>query len=217
MLVANWMSKDVITLTPERSMMKAMKIMKDNNISRLPIVDENGALIGLVSDRDLKEAQPSKATTLDVHELYYLLSDLKIADIMTKNVVTVRADETVEKCAVLMLEGGFGGLPVVDENGKPVGIITDTDVFNVLVDITGVRDGGIQVCLQIPTAPGSLMPVIEYLRDSGARIMSVLSRNVPEEQDTKDLYIRIREMDKTDLKKLQAEMDEKFDVQFWVR
>ncbi len=216
MLVSNWMSKEVVTITADRSMMKASKVMKDKGISRVPVVDGEGRIIGIISDRDIKDASPSKATTLDMHELYYLLSEIKIKDIMTKKVTTIREDETVEKAAVLMLEGNFGGLPVVDEEKRPVGILTDTDVFKVLVDITGVNEGGTQVCLQISNAPGSLLPVLDFLRDNNARIMSILTRNVPETVDMKDVYIRIRDMEKPDFKRLQAGLAEKFQVQFWV-
>ena len=167
MLVKNWMTENVVTITPERSMMKASKLMKDHGISRLPVVDESGRIVGIVSDRDIKDASPSKATTLDMHELYYLLSEVKIKDIMTKKVTTIRDDETVEKAAVLMLEGNFGGLPVVDGDARVVGIITDTDIFKVLVEISGVYEGGVQVCLQISTGPGSLAPVLDYLKENG--------------------------------------------------
>ena len=215
MLVANWMTKNVVSLTPDRSMMKASKLMKDKAVSCMPIVDEEGKIKGMISDRDIKDASPSKATTLDMHELYYLLSEIKLQDIMTKKVVTIRADETVEKAAVLMLEGHFGSLPVVDENNVVVGIITDTDVFKVLVEISGVYSGGTQVCLQIPTDAGSLAPVLELLKDHGARIMSIMTRNVPETQGVKDVYIRIRDMEKPEFKRLKADMEDKFQVQFW--
>ncbi len=215
MLVENWMSTDVVTITPDRSMMKASKLMKDKHISRVPVVDEEGRIVGIISDRDIKDASPSKATTLDMHELYYLLSEIKIKDIMTKKVKTIRIDETVEKAAVLMLEGNFGGLPVVDDDNKVVGILTDTDVFKVLVDITGVYDGGTQVCLQIPTHAGSLAPILDYLKESGARIMSILTRNVPENEGMKDVYIRIRDMEKPEFKRLKAGLEEKFQVQYW--
>ncbi|EGB15288.1 CBS domain containing membrane protein [Pseudodesulfovibrio mercurii] len=215
MLVANWMTKDVITITPERSMMKASKLMKDKAISRLPVVDESGRIIGIVSDRDIKDASPSKATTLDVHELYYLLSEIKIADIMTKKVVTIRDTETVEKAAVLMLEGNFGGLPVVDENDHVVGIITDTDIFKVLVEISGIYEGGAQFCLRLSTAAGSLRPVLAFLKDHGARIMSIMTHNVPESEGFKNVYIRIRDMEKPEFKRLQQGLAENFDVVYW--
>lgn len=215
MLVANWMTKEVMTLTGDRSMMKASKVMKDKAVSCMPIVDDEGRIMGILSDRDIKDASPSKATTLDMHELYYLLSDIKIQDIMTKKVVTIRADETVEKAAVLMLEGHFGSLPVVDEDKKVVGIITDTDVFKVLVEISGVYEGGTQVCLQVSNEPGSLAPVLDFLKDHGARIMSIMTRNAPETAGVKDIYIRFRDMEKPELKRLKADMEAAFPVQFW--
>ncbi|MDD3312562.1 CBS and ACT domain-containing protein [Pseudodesulfovibrio sp.] len=215
MLVANWMTKDVTTLTPDRSMMKASKIMKDRHISCLPIVDEDGRLVGIVSDRDIKDASPSKATTLDMHELYYLLSEIKIKDIMTKKVVTIRDDETVEKAATLMLEGHFGSLPVVDAEGRVVGIMTDTDVFKVLVEISGVYEGGTQVCLQIGTEPGTLSPVLAFLKEHRARIMNIMTHNVPEDEGMKNVYIRIRDMEKPDLKRLKADMEAQFKVLYW--
>ena len=215
MLVANWMTKDVVTITPDRSMMKCSKVMKDKDISRIPVVDEEGRIVGIVSDRDIKDASPSKATTLDMHELYYLLSEIKIRDIMTKKVVTIKESETVEKAAVIMLENNFGGLPVVDDENKIVGIITDTDVFKVLVEISGVYEGGAQVCLHMPTASGSLAPIINFLKDHGARVMSIMTQNVPEDVPTKDVFIRIRDMEKPEFKRLQKDMAEKFDVRYW--
>ncbi len=215
MLIADWMTKDVVTITPERSMMKVSKVMKDKNISRVPVVDEAGKILGIISDRDVKDASPSKATTLDMHELYYLLSEIKTRDIMTKKPVTILEDETVEKAAVLMLEGNFGGLPVLNDNGVVVGIITDTDIFKVLVEISGIYEGGSQVCLQISTAPGSLAPVLDFLKESGARIMSVMTHNVAEEAGMKNVYIRIRDMEKGAFKRLKATLNEKFPVLFW--
>ena len=215
MLVANWMTKEVFTITPDRSMMKASKIMKDKSISCIPVVDEDGKVVGIVSDRDVKDASPSKATTLDMHELYYLLSEVKVKDIMTKKVVTIRQDETVEKAATLMLEGHFGSLPVVDEENRLVGIMTDTDVFKVLVEISGVYEGGTQVCLQIGTGPGTLSPVLDFLKEHGARIMNIMTHNVPENEGVKNVYIRIRDMEKPELKRLKTDMEAQFNVLYW--
>ena len=215
MLVANWMTTRRSPSPLERSMMKASKLMKDKGISRLPVVDAEGRILGILSDRDIKDASPSKATTLDMHELYYLLSEIKIQDIMTKKVVTIRDTETVEKAAVLMLEGNFGGLPVVDEQNKVVGIITDTDIFKVLVEISGIYEGGAQFCLRLSTAPGSLRPVLAFLKENGARIMSIMTHNVPESEGFKNVYIRIRDMDKPDFKRLQQGLAENFEVLYW--
>lgn len=217
MLVKNWMTREVITLTPDRSMMKAAKLLKEKNIGRLPIVNDDGELVGIVSDRDVKEASPSKATTLDMHELYYLLSEIKLKDIMTRKILTVTEDDTVEKAAVLLQENKIGGLPVVDSENKCIGIITNTDVFKVLIEITGVRHGGIQMGLKLSNDPGFLGPVLDYLKDNKARVMSVLTSFEPIQENMRHVFIRIRDMDKTDLNRLHEGIAERFDLMFWVR
>jgi acetoin utilization protein AcuB len=216
MLIENWMTKDVVTATPETSMMKASKIMKEKGVSRLPVVDEKGVLQGIVSDRDIKDASPSKATTLDMHELYYLLSEIKLKDIMTRKVVTIRAGETIERAAALMLEHNIGGMPVVDEQGKVVGVVTDSDIFKVLVRITGVMEGGVQIGLRLPNEPGGLVPVLDHLKDHGARLMSLLTSCEPAEVGKRDVYLRIRDMDKTAMNTLKGEMQKAFEIIYWV-
>ena len=159
MLVSEWMTKDPITVTPETSLMQATKLMKENQVRRLPVVNEAGKLVGIVSDRDIKAASPSQATTLEVHELYYLLSELKIKSIMTKNPFSVLAHDTVERAALLMTEKRIGGLPVVDKDDKVVGVISDMDVFQVLIAITGVKHGGVQLAFRLPTSPAPSRPL----------------------------------------------------------
>lgn len=216
MLIENWMTKDVVTLTPEASMMKASKLMKEKRISRIPVVDEKGVLQGIVSDRDIKDASPSKATTLDMHELYYLLSEIKLKDIMTKKVITIRAGDTVERAAAIMLEHNIGGMPVVDDGGRVVGVVTDSDIFKVLVRITGVQEGGVQIGVRLPNQPGGLVPVLDYLKDNGARVMSLLTCCEPPQVGMRDVFIRIRDLDKAALTKLKAGMGEKFELLYWV-
>ncbi len=217
MLISEWMSRDVITVTPDTSMMKASKILKEKNIRRLPVVDETGKMVGIVTDRDIKEASPSKATTLDVHELYYLLSEIKIKDIMTKNPFCVNENGTVEKAAVVMREKKVEGLPVVNDDDKVVGIITETDIFNVMIDITGVYQGGLQMGFQLPNSPGSLKEVLTDLRTSKARIISILTSYDQGDPDTRRVYIRIADMDKSEENQLRQFLKEKYDLIFCVR
>jgi len=194
MLVQEWMTKEVLTITLETSMMKASRLMKDKNIRRLPVVDENMCVIGIVSDRDIKEASPSKATTLDMHELYYLLSELKIKDIMTKSPICAEPNDSVESVALVMMERNFGGMPVVDKDRKVVGIITESDIFRVLVSITGVSSGGMQLAFELPSRAGTLRPVLDALRELGGSVISVLSSQESEETPTRRVYIRLRPM-----------------------
>lgn len=217
MLIRDWMTKEVITVGPETSMMKASKLMREHKISRIPVVDDSGRLLGIVSDRDLKEASPSKATSLDMHELYYLLSEIKVKDIMTKTPLAVKPSETVEKAAVLMMNNNFGGLPVVDENLKVVGIITDSDVFKVLVQITGVTEGGVQLAFSLPNAPGSLKSVLDDLKTYEARVISVLTSFSHADEGHRDVFIRIQDPDKAVLTTLVEEMSRKYTLLYWVR
>ncbi|MBG0777901.1 MAG: CBS domain-containing protein [Desulfovibrionaceae bacterium] len=217
MLIKNWMTHEVITVTPETSMMKASKLMKEHKINRLPVVDEEGHVVGIVSDRDLKEASPSKATTLDVHELYYLLAEIKIRDIMTPNPLTVREMESVEKVAVMMIENGIGGLPVVDADNRIVGIITDHDIFKVLVEITGVRYGGLQFAFEIPNVEGTLKPILDDLRDFGTRIVSVLTSMGGADAPTRTVNIRILPMDRAEENKIIEALKDRYKLLFWAR
>jgi acetoin utilization protein AcuB len=169
------MTTDVVTVDEDTSMMKASIIMKEKKIRCLPVVNATGELVGILSDRDLRDAAPSKATTLDVYELNYLLSSIKIKDLMTTNMVYVRPDETVEFAAILMLENKVSSLPVINNNGDLVGIITQTDIFKVLINIAGVYTGGIQFAFSLEDRPGSLREAADVIRSYGGRIVSILS------------------------------------------
>jgi len=217
MLIREWMTKDVITVTPDTSMMKASKILKENRIRRLPVVDAEGRLIGIISDRDIKEASPSKATTLDMHELYYLLSEIKVKDIMTRDPFTVRADDTVETVALNMIEKRIGGLPVIDDGGKLVGIISDSDVFKVLITITGVRHGGVQFAFELENTPGTLKPIVDTLREHNARIISILTSMDDSTGPTRRVYIRILPMDRAEENRIIEAVKGRFPLMYWAR
>lgn len=211
MLVKDWMTTDPITAHPETSVMKASQIMKENNVSRLPVINDKGEVVGIVTDRDLKEASPSKATTLDVHELYYLLSELKVKDIMSRKVITVTPEETVEKAAVIMLEHKVTGLPVI-EDSKLIGILSQGDVFRVLTSITGIYRGGTQFAFTLADRPGSIKEVADIIRKHGGRMVSILSSYDMCEESTRNVFIRIADMAPDKLKGLQEELEREFSV-----
>lgn len=132
-LVQDWMTKDVITITLDTSLPEAHQIMMNEEIRRLPIVDKNNKLLGIVTLGDVRGAQPSPATSLSIWELNYLLSNLKIKEIMTPDPVTLNVDATIGEAARTMLEHRVSGLPVVDNAGALVGIITESDIFSMVV------------------------------------------------------------------------------------
>ncbi len=216
MLVKGWMTSDVMTIDEDTSMMKASQIMKENNIRRLPVMHK-GKLVGMVTDRDIKEASPSKATTLDVHELYYLLSELKVKDIMSKNVFTIGPEETVEKAAVKMLEHRISGLPVVNDKGKVVGMITQGDIFKVLVSLTGIYRGGIQFAFNLEDRPGSIKEVGDLIRKHGGRMVSILTSYDMCDEGCRHVYIRIKEIAEDKLKALTEDLDKNFILLYMVK
>ncbi len=211
MLVKDWMTKDPVTITDETSMMKAIHMMKERRFRRLPVLHE-GKLVGLVTDRDLKEASPSKATTLDVHELYYLLAELQIKEIMSRNPVTVSPEDTVERAAQVMLEKTISGLPVVDDRGHLVGIITQSDVFKAFIDITGVNQGGVQVGLRLEDRPGLIKEVVDLLRAKGARFVSLLSHYAAAREGYRDVYLRVKNLSPEALQAAKEELARHFEV-----
>lgn len=218
MLIRDWMAKDVITVSPDTSMMKASKALKAHDVSRVPVVDDKGRVVGIVTDRDIKEASPSKATTLDVHELYYLLSEIKVKDIMTVDPLVTSPTNTVENAALMMIEKDFSGMPVVEDDGTLVGIITATDIFNVLITITGARHGGVQFGVRLPNEAGTLRPILNVMREHKARIVSILSSMEEEEgKGTREVNIRIMPMERTEENRIIEDLKTKFDVTFWAR
>ena len=205
MLVGNWMSKDVITVDVEDSMHDAVKRMKQNNIRMLPVL-KKGKLVGIVTDRDLKRAAASDATTLDVHELLYLVSKIKVRDIMTKDPITVPQTYTIEETAEVLLKNKISGVPVVDQNGDIVGTITQSDLFRVLISLTGVGNRGIQFAFQLEDRSGSIKEVADVIRKYGGRMVSILSsyQDVPE--GYREVYIRMRSIERSNLQKLREEL-----------
>jgi len=212
MLVQGWMTTDVITVDEDTSMMKASIIMKEKKIRCLPVVNGRGELAGIVSDRDLRDAAPSKATTLDVYELNYLLSSIKIKDLMTTNIVYVKPDETVEFAAILMLENKISSLPVINNKGSLIGIITQTDIFKVLVNITGVYTGGIQFAFSLEDRPGSLREAADAIRAHGGRIVSILSTRETAEDARRNVYMRSSDLPEDKLRELVKYLEEHFVV-----
>jgi acetoin utilization protein AcuB len=168
------MSKNVYTVNSDSPLSEAVKILREKKIKHLPVVDKKHAVVGVLSDRDIKEYMPSKATTLDVFELHNVLLETKIAKVMKKQVFTAKPDLPIEEAAMLMYDKNIGCLPIV-ENNKLVGIISDRDLFRVLVDITGVRQGGDRFYVVMPDKLGVTGEVLDIIKKHGFRIDSVLT------------------------------------------
>jgi acetoin utilization protein AcuB len=208
MLVKNWMSKNVITAEAKDSMQRAISLMKEHKIRMLPVLNR-GKLVGVVSDTDLKRASASDATMLDVHEMLYLISKIRIKDIMTKDPITVAPDCTVEETAVILMEHKISGVPVVDEGGKVVGVITRDDLFKVLIDLSGFGKRGVQYAFQVEDRPGSIKDLTDIVRKHGGRIASILGSYERVPEGFRNVYLRIYEIPRERMTKLQVELEKK--------
>ena len=211
MLVKNWMSTELIFVDENISIINAIKIMKDKRIRRLPILKEE-RLIGIVTDRDLKEASPSTATSLDVHELYSVVSEIKVKDVMSKDPATVLPDDTIMKAASIMLENRISGIPVLSEEGKLVGIITETDIFKLVVSITGIYQERVQFALELEDRPGSIKEVEDIIRSYNGRVLSILSARAAPRENYRQVYFFIKELELEKLDALELELREKYNV-----
>jgi len=189
MLVRDRMSKDVVVISSSTTILEAEKIMKEKEIRRLPVVDRE-KLVGIVTFNDLLEAEPSKATTLSRFELTYLLSKMTVAEIMKKKVITIKPDIPIEEAAFIMKNNKVGGLPVIEET-RVMGMITESDVFEVLVETLGVELGGTRITLELPEKPGELHQVTGIISKYMVNILSLATFYIDEKPNLRYVVIRI--------------------------
>jgi len=141
MFVGERMTRDPVVVRDDTPIDKALKIMRDNKVRRLPVINDKGALVGIVSERDLLFASPSPVTSLSVYELHYLMSRIKVSDVMTTKVITATEDTSLKEAARIMADNRIGGLPV-ERKGELVGIITETDLFKTFLEMLEAQEVG---------------------------------------------------------------------------
>jgi len=208
MLVKNWMSKEVITVDANASIQDAVETLKENNIRFLPVMKKR-KLVGVVTDKDLKKASASDANTLDIHELLYLLSKIRVKEIMSKDVVVVPFDYTVEETAEILLKHKISGVPVLDTENDVIGVITQDDVFRALISLTGVARRGTQFAFRIEDRPGSIKEMTDIIRNYGGRLVSILSSYDEVPTGFRDIYVRACGIPQNELPSLTVELKEK--------
>jgi acetoin utilization protein AcuB len=170
MLVGDRMSHPVISINPDLPVVDALNLMKRERIRRTPVV-KNGKMIGIVSDKDLLNASPSPATSLSVWEMNYLLSKIKVKDVMTKNVLTVAEDTPIEEAARIMADNKIGGLPVMRDD-HIVGIITETDLFKIFLELMGAREPGVRMSVLVLDKPGQLARLTNAIANLSGNIIA---------------------------------------------
>ena len=171
MLVRERMTHNPITIKDDTSLDDALRIMRENKVRRLPILDASGKLVGIVSEKDLLYASPSPATSLSVWEIHGLLSRIRVSELMTKNVITVCEDCPIEEAARIMVDNKIGGLPVM-RGDAVVGIITESDIFRVFTELLGGAHKGIRLSALAPYFKGSMAKISTAIAEAGGLIVS---------------------------------------------
>lgn len=189
MLIEEIMVRDVLTLQATNTVRNALNLMRDFKIRHVPIVDDVGVVIGIITDRDLKEAIPSTFSSGDYTEIY----ESKLSAIMTKNPITGHPMDFVEESALLFYEHNIGCLPIIS-NSKLVGILTETDLLYKYIELTGANQPGTQIEIRVPNVPGSLFEVSKVFHDNHTNVLSVLVYPDKDNAETKILVVRIQTM-----------------------
>ena len=174
MLISERMDTNITTISRNDTLETAMKAMRDRGIRHLPVVDGN-KLTGLLSLSDVRRAMPSQVSTLDVHEATYLFDRVKVKDALPEHqkLVTVKSDDFIEEAALLMRSYKIGSLPVVDDSGALVGIVTESDIFDAFVELLGVRSSGSRLALEMADKPGTLAEITAIIRKFDVNIVRI--------------------------------------------
>lgn len=189
MLVRERMSHPVITTQPEIPIIEAHELMRKEYIRRLPVMDKRKRLVGIVSEKELLHAEPSFVTSLSVWEIHYLLSKITVKEVMTRDVITISENIPLEEAARIMADNKIGGLPVLRDD-RVVGIITETDLFKIFLEMLGARERGIRLTMLIPNSPGGLFHLTKAVFEVGGNILS-LGTFLGESCDNREVTMKV--------------------------
>ncbi|MBK8418827.1 CBS domain-containing protein [Candidatus Villigracilis saccharophilus] len=207
MLVGERMSRPVISITRDMPIHDALALFKKEKIRRAPVL-KDGKLIGIISDKDLLNASPSQATSLSVWEMNYMLSKITVKEVMTREVLTVQADTPIEEAARIMADNKIGGVPVMKAD-KVVGMITETDLFKIFLELMGARTKGIRVTAIAEDHPGQLAMITKAIADVGGNFIS-FGQFATEDGKTVIVTFKVAEMKLEDVKKTLSKVVLKF-------
>lgn len=217
MLVREYMTPDPIVVEEELSVLEAARLMKGRKVRRFPVV-RDGKLVGIVTDRDLRSAAPSQVVSIDASErelmpeLHSLFSKIKIKDIMARSVRTIGPENSLVAAAFLMLKHRISGMPVVDSSERLVGIITESDIFRVLVDFSGIEQGKTVFGFRLEDRPGSIREVADIIREHGGRLASIFTAYDPADLKFRRVYIRIEDLPTGKLEGLKEALEAKAQI-----
>jgi acetoin utilization protein AcuB len=189
MLVKDRMTSPVLTITPDVSIQDGLASMRNDKVRRYPVVDKNGKMIGIVTESDLLNAKPSEATTLSMWEISTLLSKITVERVMTKDVITTAEDCPIEEAARVMSDNQISALPVM--RGKSlVGMITETDIFHILLELMGARTPGVRMSVEVLNKPGKLHEISGIIQKLGGDLLG-MAAFMGSRAETKHLTLKI--------------------------
>lgn len=203
MQVGERMSHPIISISPDMPVHDALDMFKRERIRRAPVVKE-GKLVGIVSDKDLLNASPSPASSLSIWEMNYLLSKIKVSEVMSKKVLTVTEDTPIEEAARIMADNKVGGLPVMRDS-HVVGIITETDLFKIFLEFMGAREKGVRVTALVEDKPGQLARITSAMTDMNANFIA-FGQFAGEDPSNKIITFKVKGPKKEDVKKAMMEI-----------
>jgi len=205
MFVRDWMTKNPIVVSPKTSVEEAIRLMRENRLRHLPVVKKKDRLVGIVTQTDLLQASPSPATSLSVWEINFLLAKMQVRDAMTRKVIVVEEDCPLEEAALVMAEHKIGCLPVVRRD-RLVGIITETDLFNIFVEQLGARSTGVRLTLLVRDVKGELARLTGRIAELGGNIIR-LTTLPAQEPDKQVVTVKVEDVDRQSLVDGLAEID----------
>lgn len=205
MLVKDWMTRNVVTIGVQDTLQKATELMMDHQISMLPVL-EDGRLVGIVTDRDLRGAAPSDVTLLDVRQILYHLTRVEMGAIMSRDPITLSPEYTVEEAAEIMLKNKISGCPVVDAAGNLIGVITKNDLFRAMVAVSGLSGRGVEFGIVLDDRPGSIKEAADVVRKHGGRIVSILSSFEKAPAGQRCVYLRVFNLDRQAIPTVMEEL-----------
>ena len=197
MLVGDRMTERPITVNEDTPVDRALRLMRDEKVRRFPVLDKRGKLVGIVSEKDLLYVSPSPATSLSMYEIPYLLSKIKVRDTMAKDVISVAEDTPLEEAARIMADNKIGGLPVT-RDGKLVGIITETDLFKVFLEMLGAREAAVRLTMLVPEQKGTLAKIAGRVAELGGNTLA-LGTIMGEDPTSRLLTIRVTDISEKQL------------------
>jgi acetoin utilization protein AcuB len=208
MLVKDWMSKPAVTIDADASVAKAVKLLKKHEINMLPVLMDN-RLAGIIANADIQRASAAGIDPLKQDDLFELISQVKVSSVMNRKPIVVKPENTVEETAEILLIHRISGVPVVDGRDEVIGVITKSDILQLILVLAGKGKHGLQFALELENQPDRIKEIADVILDYGGRIASLIATRERADRGNQRLYIRIYDIDQPSYLRLIEVIKEK--------